>query len=564
MRRIRLDLRELLTLVGMIVLVVLILGGSYVLASAMLKLDNPVTRILKIEPTILPEASYDAFLIADTWNLTKGYVEQPYVPRFTGEETEDEFFARMADVDRRSLYNLVRDFPELIEGGWSYIEFDALAEFPSPLYDEERNAKLKEAILSGIVFTNQGHTILAMDGLRSIMLIQTNINDTDGFMAVTYDRKKLFQEITNTAHEGWWSTMREFIEDNHGAVAAIPANDHTYNARLGFGIVSGGFDENRIPRYKPSGALSLYMGFKSDGVFYVGEGTRFGMDNFAEGQGLLLIHGAPPERVVVPDYEQIRILEHLAEYIDNYVAASLEEDSVIPPIDVNADDFNSLPLILAFIESFEDYELQARYAWVIRENVITNALADISFNEERLLMLKDYYEQFEVVIEREERDISTPNPDNEDVQDVRTVTISYEIKMPDLTEANVPVENIVMGAEQEIVLLIMMCNKMGADTYAEEVVPVRSAATAIGQRHSDGATYIFGIGGEKMFDVRELPGIGATYDEIQELFLLYGATNAAITTSGNRVGFGWKEQNLLRVKDTTTEGGRAYGAYIIK
>ncbi|GHU93247.1 hypothetical protein FACS1894208_02400 [Clostridia bacterium] len=453
----------------------IVMFGTYLIAGAALHLDAPIVRnITKVQ--VLPPASYDALAVSETWDPTVDFVEAAYLSMFSSEETEDEFFARMSDIDRRSLYALTREFPELLSEGWSRLCFDVYATPVSLLLDDERGTELKERVLSGAVTTKRGDPIYAIDGVRSLLLIYTEINQTPGYSAISYDKTKVGLSISYGAFEGRWSTVREHIAYVDGVVG-IPANDYTYNARMGYGVVDGGFTDAGVVRYKSSGDETLYLGLKRDGTFAVGEFARYGMYHFSEGQGTLLIRGAVPERVIVPEDEQRHLLERLANYITvNEVDAAGEVDGTA--------------FIKDFLESFDDYMLQAQYAWIIRENT------------------------------------------TEDAADAAA--------------------------------LIELCDTLGAASYAEEAVPVRSAYTALGQRAFDGATLMVGIGGAKNADVKDAPGNGATIQDLQDLFIGYGMSNAAVTTSGNRVGFAWKDRSLLRVQDTTLEGGRTYGAYYLK
>jgi hypothetical protein len=457
-----------------LVLVVAVFG-AYIICGVVLRLDVPIVRSM-VEPVILPPAAYDAYAVAQTWNPVVDYTGAEYVPLFSADETEDGFFERMRDVDRRSLYALTQDFPELLSAGWSYLSFDAFSTDVNPALDSEKAEELRERLLSGGVTTSQGEPVYAIDGERSILLAYTEINETPGYVVISYDRSKVGLSVSYSAFEGRWSTVREHAEYVDG-VAAIPSNNYTYNSRAGYGVVGGGFVDGGISRYKSTGSESLYLGFGRDGEFAAGEYARYGMYHFSEGQGVLLAHGEPPVDVVVTDAEQQQILEHLSEYIAVYGETGL--DSV-----------ESAEFIREFIMSLDDYMLQARYAWVIRANTL---------------------------------------PESE-------------------------------GAAE----LIAVCDELGAASYAEEAIPARSAFTAIGQRMSDGATFMFGIGGAKGADVKDAPGSGATVEEMQELFLRYGVSDAAVTTSGSRVGLAWKDQNLLRVRDTDIDGGRTYGAYYFR
>lgn len=507
MRR-RIDTRTILKLMAVFLLFCFACVGTYIGVGVMLKADMPIVRNF-VDPIVILPVSMTTGSVADMWVSMHGYVPTAYNTLVTEGETEEEFFVRMSDIDIRSLYQLSRDFPELVEEGWSNIYFDVFEERVSPALSEERSEQLREVLLSGDVVTKTGQSILALDAFRSYMLVSVTINQTQGYMAVTYDKSKLALSVTHRAHEGWWSTVVEHLTHNKGTVAAIPANDYTYNAHMGYGVVAGGFYDNNIPRYKKSDNISLYMGFKQDGTFAVGEGARYGMDNFTEGQGVLLFQGATPTHVIVSEKEQTQILEHLS----SYIASS--------GVDVEAEGFDSIPLIQDFIVSFQDFAVQARYSWVIKENAVNNQVETVDKLDE---LLGKYTKNDEELTQLRKTDKELA----------------------------------------DFIRLVQMCDQLGAGNYAEEVVPVRSAYTAIGQREADGATFLFGIGGAKGSDARELPGNGATIEELQKLFLNYNVTNAAVTTSGNRVGFGWKTENLLHVQDTSDEGGRAYGAYIFK
>ncbi len=449
--------------------------GSYIAAGVVLRADVPIVRSL-IEAESVSELPLLSLGSEQSWNPMIDYAGAEYIPIFSEEETEVVFFERMRDVDRWSLSEMTREFPELLTDGWSRVYMDAYETPVNPYLDEERSEALREWLLSGKLTTVSGDPIYAIDGLRSQILVRAEINQTEGFMAISYDKSKVGLSMSYGAFEGRWSTVREHLE-YVGGIVAIPANDYTYNSRMGYGVVDGGFTDAGVVRYKPSGNESLYLGFTRDGTFAVGEYARYGMHHFSEGQGVLLSGGEVPAVVTVPEEEQQQVLDRLAGFIQ-----SEKGDEVT--------DAESVETVQKFLESLDDYMLQARYAWIIRENTVEGA--------------------------------------------------------------------------EEADALISVCNAFGADTYAEKTEPVRTALTAVGQRGVDGATFLFGIGGAKNSDVKDASGSGATTLELSEYLLGYGVTNAAVTTSGSRVGFAWKDQSLLRVRDTTTEGGRTYGAYYLQ
>lgn len=488
---------------------ILIFGSliAYIVTGIMISADLPIVRKFK-EPEIVLPASKDAYNIAVTWETPKVYTPLAYKTMFTAEETEDQFYSRMSDLDRRSLYQLTQKYPALLQNGLSNIKFDATQEQPSEWLDGDTNVELLTELLNGAVKTKKGHTVLAIDGTKSIMLVQLDINETEGFMAISYDKSKLKLSVTNTAFDGWWGTVLDHIEQNEGAVVAIPANNYTYNSRAGYGVVDGGFTDNAIPRYNKSTNFELYMGFGRDGTFTIGDRARLSNTNFTEGLGVLLVNGEIPSEEIVPALEQKQIMEALAAHIK--ASGENPEDK----------DYDAVPVIKSFIETFDSNLLRAKTAWVIENQAI------IEVTDKKLLP--------------------------KDATDISVHVIKLE------EGAGAP------KALKEAAELVLMCRTFGSDQYAQTVIPVRSAFTAIGQRHKDGATVLFGIGGAKKPDSRLLPGNGATVDDIRQLFLAYDLTEAALTTSGDRVGFGWKTKNLLHVQDTPRAGGNSYGAYILK
>ena len=44
----------------------------------------------------------------------------------------------------------------------------------------------------------QRHRVLAMDGTKSMMLVQVEINDTEGYVAISYDKSKLLYLLQRT------------------------------------------------------------------------------------------------------------------------------------------------------------------------------------------------------------------------------------------------------------------------------------------------------------------------------------------------------------------------------
>ena len=490
--------------VGVLIVVSL---ATYLITGVLVRADLPIVRSIK-EPEVIPYASMDAYNISLTWDNPRVYTPLGYKTLFTEGEAEDEFYKRMADIDRRSLYQLTQKYPALVQNGLSYIRFDATQDQPSELLDGDTNVELKTELLNGAVKTKQGHKVLAIDGARSMILVQVEINETEGYMAISYDKSKLLLSVTNTAFDGRWGNVMEHIKQNEGAVAAIPANNYTYNAKAGYGVVDGGFVDNSITRYNKSGNYDLYMGFSREGIFTVGDKARLANTNFTEGLGVLLTNGGIPTKEVVPALEQKQIMEALAAYIK--ASGGNPEDN----------NYEAIPVIKAFIETFDSNLLRAKTAWVIENQTLQEMIG-------KRLFPKD-------------------NPD----------IIAYTIELDN--GAGAPKEL------KDAVELIKVCRTFGSDQYAQKVIPVRSAYTAIGQRHSDGMTVLFGIGGAKKPDSRLLPGNGATVDDLRQLFIGYGLTEAALTTSGDRVGFGWKNKNLLHVQDTTKSGGNSYGAYILK
>ena len=487
--------------------IILVAFASYIITGIILKADVPIVRNLT-QPEVVSPVNTDASYIVDMWEDMKVYQPTPYEPLFTDDETEDEFYTRMSDIDRRSLHQLAQKYPELLVNGLSNISFDVTQTPVSQLLDSETDEKLKTDLLAGGVKTNEGHPILAIDGTKSMLLIGVEINDTDGFMAISYDKSKVKLSVTSTAFEGWWGTMKDHIKQNDGAVVAIPANNYTYNARAGYGVVAGGFLDTAIPRYKMSGNMSYYMGFTRDGNFVVGDKARYGCINFSEGLGVLLQDDEIPIIEVVPKTEQDKLFELLASYIKT-TGENPEDEG-----------YDGVAVIQEFIETFDNNLMKAKASWVIKNKTIEDAYANKLVPEDTLDILT-YAQGLE-----------------------SGAGISKELK--------------------EAVQLIEVCDSFGASHYVQDTSPVRSAYNAIGQRATDGAIVLFGIGGAKRPDSRNLPGNGATVDEMQQLLLAYNVTNAAITTSGDRVGFGWKDQSLLHVQDTTSEGGRSYGAYILK
>lgn len=480
---------------------------AYLITGIMISADLPIVRSFK-EPEVVMPASMDAYNISLTWENPKVYSPMSYKTIFSENETEDEFYKRMADIDRRSLYQLTQKYPALLQNGLSNIKFDATQDQPSEFLDADTNVELKTELMNGAVKTKQGHKVLAMDGTKSMVLVQVEINDTEGYMAISYDKSKLLLSVTRTAFDGRWGNVIDHIKQNDGAVAAIPANNYTYNAKAGYGVVDGGFVDNSISRYNKSDNYDLYMGFSREGLFTVGDRARLANTNFTEGLGVLLANGEIPFKEVVPANEQKQIMEALAAHIK--AAGGNPEDK----------DYDAVPVIKSFIETFDSNLLRAKTSWVIENQTIQEMIG------------KKFYPK--------------------DATDI----IAYTIKLDEG-----------VGAPKELkeaVELVKMCRTFDSDQYAQKVIPVRSAYTAIGQRHKDGMTVLFGIGGAKKPDSRLLPGNGATVDDIRQLFLAYDLTEAALTTSGDRVGFGWKDKNLLHVQDTTKSGGNSYGAYILK
>lgn len=494
--------------IAVVVLVVLIASAAaYIITGVTLKLDLPIVRNF-CTPEVVPPVNMDGYNIAMTWQDIKAYKPVPYKVLFSEGETEDQFYERMCDIDRRSLHQLITNYPDLLANGLSNISFDLTQQPVSDLLDSEAAEKLKTYLQAGGVKTKQGHPIIAIDGAKSLMLVRVDLNQTEGYMAISYDKSKVMLSVTNTAHEGRWGTMSDHIKQNDGAVAAIPANNYTYNAKAGYGVVDGGFVNNNITRYKMSSVMDYYMGFNRDGDFVVGDLARFGSPNFSEGLGVLLKNGAIPEVEVVPAHEQKQIFDALA----TYIKATGQ--------DTEAEGYDGVPVIKSFIESFDSYLMKAKVAWVIKNQTMVEAL------EKKLIP--------------------------EGTTDIN----AYAKEM----EAGA-------GASKELLdsaRLVAVCDSLGALQYVQAAVPFRSAYNALGQRAEDGMTVLFGIGGAKKADSRTLPGNGVTFEEIQKLFLSYGLTNAAVTTSGDRVGFGWKDKSLLHVQDTTRKGGNSYGAYVLK
>lgn len=507
--RMRLNFDKTKVIYSAIVLALLLFGGlgAYIITGIVLKADIPIVRNF-VEPEVVTPVNQDASYIAVTWQDVKVYETEQYKTLFNADETEDQFYVRMADVDRRSLYQLTQKYPALLNNGLSNISFDATQSPVSTLVDAETDELLRAEIQAGAVKTSAGHTVLALDGLKSMMLVSVSINETEGYMAISYDKSKLKLSVTSTAFEGWWGTMKDHITQNEGAVAAIPANNYTYNAKAGYGVVAGGFIDNAIPRYKMSENMGYYMGFNREGVFSVGDKARYGNINFSEGLGILLYESEIPVVKVVPDAEQNQIFEALATYIKS-TGQNPEEEG-----------YDGVPVIQEFIDTFDSNLMKAKVSWVIKNKTLEDALADGL------------------------------------IPDDSTDILEYSATM----EAGA-------GASKELkdaARLVEVCDSFGATQYVQTITPVRSAYNAIGQRATDGATVLFGIGGAKRADSRKLPGNGATVEDMQQLFLEYKLTNASMTTSGDRVGFGWKDQSMLRVQDTTTVGGRSYGAYILK
>ena len=71
------------------------------------------------------------------------YSPMPYKTIFSENETEDEFYKRMADIDRRSLYQLTQKYPALAERVVRNIKFDATQDQPSEFLDADTNVELK-------------------------------------------------------------------------------------------------------------------------------------------------------------------------------------------------------------------------------------------------------------------------------------------------------------------------------------------------------------------------------------------------------------------------------------
>jgi len=503
-----LKLNKTIIYIVIVTVVLLVVSlSTYLITGVVLKSDLPIVRNL-CTPEVVPPASMDGYNIAATWIDAKPYVPIPYKTLFQEGETEEQFYTRMADVDRRSLYQLIQKYPGLLQNGLSKISFDLTQNPVSDVLDSESAEKLKVDLQAGAVKTKQGHTIIAIDGTKSMMLVSVSINQTDGYMAISYDKSKLMLSVTKTATEGWWGTMDDHIKQNDGAVVAIPANNYTYNAKACYGVVDGGFNNNNIARYKMSSNMDFYMGFSRDGMFTVGDQARFGNINFSEGLGMLLQDGVVPVTEVVPAFEQKQLFDALA----TYIKATGQNPE--------AEGYDGVPVITSFIEAFDSNLMRAKAAWVIKNKTLVEAI------EKKLIP--------------------------EDTTDINAYTATMEAEA---------------GASQELkdaARLVAACDNLGASQYVQIAVPFRSAYNAIGQRASDGATVLFGIGGAKKADSRNLPGNGVTVEEMQELFLTYGLTNATVTTSGDRVGFGWKDQSMLHVQDTTRKGGNSYGAYILK
>jgi hypothetical protein len=560
--KINFNVRNLLLFGGVGALAAVIILAYLFTVGVLLREDWPIVRSF-IEPRI-EHPEFTVSWVADTWRPLRSFVSRDFRVSFdVNAESEDDFFRRMSDIERRSLQALASDFPEIIQGGWPSVTFDALADNVSQfIFDTERNESLRERILSGAVRTRQGHPIVALDGAASVMLVEVDINATRGYLVISYERRRTALAISHRAFEGVWSNVAEHSHTNY-AIAAIPANDFAFNARTGYGIVAGGFYDNNVIRYTKSGNHALYMGFNRRGEFTAGASARFGNVDFTEGQGLLLERGRVPEKIVVPAVEQAAILAALAEFLHS------------EGIDLTADGFDSVQYIRAFIASFHDYWTQARFAWTIRENALNGSLFDVEIIHEMAAVVAtikadEIEEYMEYLVSREIYEVVVGDANEDDEIEIFIVIEEIEEDIFELFDTNDVLYALVghphAGAVgiAELVHLVVICNIFGADTYEEIVIPFRIAYNALGQRHMDGATFLFGIGGARIPYLQEVPGTGATLEELQELFELYGATYAAAVTSGNRVGLAWRGTNLLRVIDTDVQGGRSYGAYYLR